>query len=164
MTARAMAGAWLCVALILGGGLYVGYRTGEKVAYYKTESLAEANAVDIASMASNMAALTDRLIALTEAVTFTGWASFYAYPFHGRQTASLEIFDKDALTAASRWLPLKTWWIVSRVDDGRSVRVFVNDRGPYVGNRIIDLSEGAARVIGMLDAGLVRVRVQPEGR
>ena len=132
----------------------VGHRAGER-------ERGSEHAAEIASLQTAVAAMSDRLAEFTEAYTTTGLASFYSHTFHGRPTASREIFDKDKLTAASRWLPLKTWWTVTRLDTGKSVRVWLNDRGPYVGNRIIDLSEAAAKKLGMTDTGIVRVKIEP---
>ena len=136
---------------------------GAKTGYVKQLLLdRDTLAQEIDRNAATMSALSDRLIQMEKAYTTTGLASYYAYPFHGRTTASMEIFDKDKLTAASRWLPLKTWWTVTRLDTGKSVRVWVNDRGPYIGNRIIDLSHAAAEAIGMVEAGVVKVEIRPE--
>lgn len=88
-----------------------------------------------------------------------GPASYYGKGLHGRPTASGETFDKNALTAAHPRLPFGTCVRVQAVKSGRSVEVRVNDRGPYTGGRIIDVSEAAARVLGMLDAGVARVRL-----
>jgi rare lipoprotein A len=92
----------------------------------------------------------------------TGVASWYGEPFHGRPTASGEVFDMYALTAAHRTLPLNTCVEVRRLIDGRTVTVKVNDRGPFadVQNRIIDLSFAAAQVIGLIDPGTAEVEVR----
>jgi rare lipoprotein A len=89
-----------------------------------------------------------------------GVASYYADAFHGRPTASGEPFDMYAMTAAHRRLPLGTMVRVKNLDNGREVVVRINDRGPYVRGRIIDLSYGAARELGMVEAGLARVEVE----
>jgi rare lipoprotein A len=88
-----------------------------------------------------------------------GMASFYGESFRGRQTASGERFDPDALTAAHRTLPFGTCLHVENPENGRAVRVRVNDRGPYAQGRILDLSEGAARVLDLLREGVARVRL-----
>jgi rare lipoprotein A len=92
-----------------------------------------------------------------------GLASFYGAGLHGRPTANGERFDKEALTAAHKTLPFNTCVEVTSLSNGRSVRVRINDRGPYVGGRIIDLSEAAARELGMIAAGVGRVRLSPCG-
>lgn len=88
-----------------------------------------------------------------------GTASWYGPGFHGRETASGERFDQNGLTAAHRTLPLGTRAVVTNLENGRSVEVEINDRGPYAGNRVVDLSRGAAARLGMLDDGLARVRI-----
>lgn len=88
-----------------------------------------------------------------------GLASYYGKGFDGRKTASGEIFDKDALTAAHRTLPFGTCLYVHNLGTGRSVDVRVNDRGPFIRSRVIDVSEAAARELGMLSMGVARVRL-----
>jgi rare lipoprotein A len=92
--------------------------------------------------------------------TQTGVASWYGHPHHGRRTASGEIFDMRTLTAAHRTLPLGTRVRVTNLKNGRGVEVRVNDRGPYVAGRIIDLSHAAARVLDAVEDGVVPVRVE----
>ena len=92
-------------------------------------------------------------------------ASWYGRPFQGQTSASGETYNAEALTAAHRTLPFGTSVRVRRVDGGDSVVVRINDRGPYSQNRIIDVSEAAARRLGMKAPGVVRVAVEvmPEG-
>lgn len=90
-----------------------------------------------------------------------GMASYYADRFHGRTTASGERYDRQALTAAHRRLPFGTRVKVTRLDDGRMVIVRINDRGPFVRGRVIDLSYAAAKKLDMLRRGVVKVRVAP---
>ncbi len=89
-----------------------------------------------------------------------GIASWYGDPFHGRRTANGEIFDKNRLTAAHPTLPLPSLVEVTNLESGRRLVVRVNDRGPFVGGRLIDLSEAAARELGFREKGLARVRVR----
>ncbi|GEM_PF-1806711 len=89
-----------------------------------------------------------------------GTASWYGNWHHGRPTASGAPFDMYELTAAHRTLPLGTVVRVTNLDNGRSVDVTINDRGPYVDGRIIDLSKCAARAIDMVGAGLAPVKVE----
>ena len=89
-----------------------------------------------------------------------GIASWYGPGFHGRRTANGEIFDQDALTAAHTTLQMPTIVRVTNLENGRSVVVRVNDRGPFVGNRVIDLSRRSAELLGFRRAGTARVRVQ----
>lgn len=92
--------------------------------------------------------------------TETGKASYYADKFHGRTTASGEKYNKRAFTAAHKKHPFGTILRVTRVDDGRSVVVKVNDRGPFSKGRIIDLSGAAAQKIDMLKEGVIKVKVE----
>ncbi|MDW8124897.1 MAG: septal ring lytic transglycosylase RlpA family protein [Geminicoccaceae bacterium] len=89
-----------------------------------------------------------------------GIASWYGEEFHGKPTANGEIFDKDRISAAHPTLPLPSRVRVTNLDNGRSIELRVNDRGPFVGDRLIDLSQAAARELGFEEAGLARVRVQ----
>ena len=93
----------------------------------------------------------------------TGVASWYGRELRGEPTASGEPFRPSHKTAAHRTLPLGTVVVVERVDTGQRVRVVINDRGPYAGGRIIDLSRGAARRIDLVDAGTAKVEVRPVG-
>lgn len=88
-----------------------------------------------------------------------GLASFYGANLHGGPTANGETFDKNAFTAAHRTLPMGSCVIVTAVATGRSVKVRINDRGPFVAGRIIDLSEAAARELGLIDAGVGAVKL-----
>lgn len=88
-----------------------------------------------------------------------GVASWYGTKFHGRLTSSREPYDMYAMTAAHKTLPLPTYVRVRNLGNGRTVVVRVNDRGPFVHNRIIDLSYGAALKLGMVDAGTSLVEV-----
>jgi rare lipoprotein A len=92
-----------------------------------------------------------------------GVASYYADAYHGRPTASGEKFDMHKMTAAHRTLPFGTLVRVTRADTGQSVTVRVNDRGPFVQGRVIDLSYAAARKLGMLKSGLAEVRLDVLG-
>jgi rare lipoprotein A len=94
----------------------------------------------------------------------TGVASWYGEDFHGKQTANGEMYNMQALTAAHRTLPLPTIVRVTNLENGRSIRLRVNDRGPYARGRIIDLSKRAADLLGFQRNGTARVRVQYEGR
>jgi rare lipoprotein A len=89
-----------------------------------------------------------------------GTASWYGRHWRGRKTASGMIFDERQLTAASLVLPLSTRARVTNLQNGRSVLVTINDRGPYAGRRAIDLSYGAARALGMIERGVTRVRIE----
>jgi rare lipoprotein A len=89
-----------------------------------------------------------------------GMASWYGAPHHGRRTASGEVFDMHQLTAAHKTLPFGTRLLVTNRDTSQSVEVRVNDRGPFVGGRILDVSYAAARLLGAVGPGLIPVRVR----
>ena len=90
-----------------------------------------------------------------------GIASYYADRFHGRRTASGEPYDRNAMTAAHRRLPFGTHVRVTNLANGQAVDVRINDRGPFVAGRVIDVSYAAARKLGMLKRGVVKVRLVP---
>jgi peptidoglycan lytic transglycosylase len=92
--------------------------------------------------------------------TEKGVASWYGEPFHGRATANGEIYDMNGLTAAHRLLPLGSTIRVTNLDNGRSVTVRVNDRGPFVRGRMLDLSYGAAQALNMVRDGTGRVKIR----
>ena len=90
----------------------------------------------------------------------TGIASWYGKPFHGRRTANGAIYDMNALTAAHRTLPMPFQVRVTNLDNGRSLVLTVNDRGPYARGRIIDVSRRAAQLLGFQKKGTALVRVE----
>lgn len=89
----------------------------------------------------------------------TGRASFYGPGFHGEQTASGEIFDQEALTAAHPTLKFGSRLRVTNLENGSTVLVTINDRGPFVKGRVIDVSKAAARALGFIREGTARVRL-----
>lgn len=91
----------------------------------------------------------------------TGVASWYGDKFHGKPTATGETYDMNDLTAAHKTLPLNSILFVTNVENGKTLKVRLNDRGPFVGDRIIDLSKASAQALGI--SGLGRVRVQYAG-
>ena len=90
-----------------------------------------------------------------------GQASWYGPGFHGKKTASGDIFDQAKLTAAHKTLPLGTKAKVTNLQNGNTVEVEINDRGPYVGQRVIDVSRAAANALGFVESGLTLVRIEP---
>jgi rare lipoprotein A len=88
-----------------------------------------------------------------------GIASWYGKKFHGRRTSNGEVYDMHAMTAAHKTLPMNTMLMVKNLDNGKQVIVRVNDRGPFVRGRIIDLSYKAAKTLGMTGIGTARVQV-----
>lgn len=115
------------------------------------------------SVALLTACATSRPIAPMPAVLGaqqTGEASWYGVPYHGRRTSSGEVYDMYQLTAAHPTLPLGTRVQVTSVETGRSVEVRINDRGPFKGGRIIDLSYAAALRLNVVGPGVIPVRVR----
>ena len=92
-----------------------------------------------------------------------GYASWYGKKFHGRPTASGEPYDMYAITAAHRTLPMNTYVRVFNLENGREVVARINDRGPFAKKRIIDLSYGAARKVGLIGPGTAKVRIEALG-
>ena len=122
-----------------------------------------------ASAASGLAVLVAALLAASACATLprssgkaeeVGIASWYGGEFQGRPTASGEIFETNDMTAAHRTLPFGTHVMVTNLQNDRSVVVRINDRGPFVQGRIIDLSYAAARVLGIVGPGKARVRLE----
>jgi len=113
----------------------------------------------LALVALLLAAPLTALAKLDDDFSQKGVASYYADSFHGRRTASGETYDKRDLSAAHKYLPLGARVRVTRLSSGKSVVVTINDRGPFVKGRIIDLSRRAARELGILRSGLAKVRV-----
>lgn len=93
-------------------------------------------------------------------ITETGKASYYADSFDGKRTASGETFHQRQLTAAHRTLPFGTRVTVTNIANGKSVKVRINDRGPFVAGRVIDLSHKAASRLGMINTGVANVEVK----
>jgi rare lipoprotein A len=94
----------------------------------------------------------------------TGIASWYGDYFHGRKTANGETYNMNALTAAHRTLPMPSFVDVTNLENGKQIRLRVNDRGPYARGRIIDVSKRAAELLGFKDKGVAKVRVTFAGR
>ncbi len=103
---------------------------------------------------------TYEVLASAQGYVQRGTASWYGSKFHGRPTSSGEIFDMYKATAAHRSLPLPTYAEVTNLENGRRIIVKINDRGPFKGSRLIDLSYGAAVKLGMINSGTARVKVE----
>lgn len=99
-------------------------------------------------------------ISCSHRITETGKASYYADKFNGRRTANGEIFRQRKKTAASKTIPFGTKVKVKNLSNGKTVKVRINDRGPFVSDRIIDLSKKAAKKIGMLKSGVQTVEIR----
>lgn len=93
-----------------------------------------------------------------------GKASWYGKKFHGRKTSNGETYNMYAMTAAHKTLPMNSWVRVENLDNGKTIKVRINDRGPFVAGRIIDLSYKGAKALGMVGPGTARVRVTALGR
>ena len=89
-----------------------------------------------------------------------GISSWYGPNFHGKLTANGEVYDMYGVTAAHKTLPLNTVARVTNLDNGKSIILRINDRGPYVGNRILDCSMGAAKKLGFYTAGTAMVKIE----
>jgi rare lipoprotein A len=102
---------------------------------------------------------TYRVLTSSDGYRSRGEASWYGTKFHGRRTANGEVYDMFAMTAAHTTLPIPSYVRVTHVANGRSIIVRINDRGPFHGNRIIDLSYAAAKKLGMIETGFAIVDV-----
>jgi rare lipoprotein A len=100
----------------------------------------------------------------TTSYTAVGMASWYGAAFHGRRTANGEVYDMGSITAAHPTMPLPSYARVTNLDNGYSVIVRVNDRGPYHGGRVMDVSSRAAHVLGFKGAGTAQIKVEYVGR
>lgn len=100
------------------------------------------------------------IVSCSPKITEQGKASFYADYFQGRKTANGEKFKQRKLTAAHKTLPFGTRVKVVNLKNGKSVKVRINDRGPFVEGRVIDLSKKAARKLGMVADGVVQVKIK----
>lgn len=107
-----------------------------------------------------VAGQTYRVRDTSEGYVARGKASWYGTKFHGRRTSSGELYDMNEFSAAHRTLPLPSYVRVTRLDNGRSVVVRVNDRGPFVDDRLIDLSYAAAAKLGIVEDGVTKVEVR----
>ncbi len=163
MTGRALTFVSLSVFAAFVLVIFVGEPIGKQVG--RAEVAAQL-APETAENRALIGALGDRIERLTEtlaALTHEGVASWYGHKESGRLTANMERFNPEAMTAAAKRLPFGTFWRITRLDNGVSCVVRISDDGPNHPGRVIDLSLAAARALGMLDEGLVRVRVSPAG-
>ena len=146
----------IAVVVALGLGIYAG--TKITTAYKDTELM------DLqATLEAALASLVDMKIELEQnrilVHVWTGIASWYGDREHGRPTASGQAFDMRDLTGASRTIPLGSMVIVENTENGRMVPVFINDRGPYIEGRGIDVSKAVAERLGILRQGLALVKI-----
>ncbi|HET7131658.1 MAG TPA: septal ring lytic transglycosylase RlpA family protein [Gammaproteobacteria bacterium] len=124
----------------------------------KTPPLAEAD--DGSAQSYEVFGKRYRVRTSSDGYSERGVASWYGHPFDGRPTSSGEMYDMEGMTAAHRSLPIPTWVEVTNLGNGKRVVVKVNDRGPFVGKRVIDLSYAAARALDMVQTGTARVEVR----
>ena len=116
----------------------------------------------VATAASQPPDATERP-AKASSYSAVGWASWYGREFHGRRTADGEVFDMGGLTAAHKTMPLPCYARVTNLHNGRSMLVRVNDRGPFVGERLIDVSAHVADLLDFHRTGMTKVRVEYVG-
>jgi rare lipoprotein A len=130
------------------------------IAHAKADPRIDSETASAYADPSGPGAVIDKPLASAAVVEQQGIASWYGRAWRGRRTASGQRFDERLLTAASLSLPLATRARVTNLQNGRFVDVIVNDRGPYAAGRIIDLSAGAAAVLGMLHSGTAQVAIR----
>ena len=114
----------------------------------------------LATFVAACASRTTTPMPVTVGAEERGLASWYGHPYHGRRTASGEIYDMKAMTAAHRTMPFDTWLHVENLDTGQTTRVRVNDRGPFVDGRILDVSHAAGIELGVVARGVAPVRLR----
>ena len=121
----------------------------------------------VAELEGDIKTLTEAVLSLQKAVLVIqsiiimeeGKASWYGKPFHGRKTASGEVYDMYKISAAHKTLPLGSWVRVFNLKNGRVLDLRLNDRGPFIEGRIIDLSYAAAQALDMVEDGVVNVKI-----
>ncbi len=151
----------LASSLIQGGSVLPGSLVGVKPQSAEAATLEDAAVPAKNKRAQGKAVRQANSRETSKKKVIRGQASWYGPGFHGKKTASGEIFDQGRLTAAHKTLPLGTKAKVTNLENGNSVEVEINDRGPYVGDRVIDLSRAAANALGFVESGLTLVRIEP---
>ena len=96
----------------------------------------------------------------TSKTIFKGVSSYYGKAFHGKLTANGEVFDMYGITAAHKTIPLNTVVRVTNLDNGKSIILRINDRGPYIEGRMLDCSYGAAKKLGFINAGMANIEMK----
>lgn len=153
----------LIVATLIGRQLY---RAGYQIGYgMGTANVREIDALN-ASLQCNLDAALQRAERLNEMMTFVGIASWYGDAEHGKPTSLGKPFNKNALTAASKFLPYHSYWLVTNLENGKQVGVWITDDGPNIKGdkrigRFLDLSEAAARRLDMKTRGVVLTSISP---
>jgi len=155
----------LISAFFILGALFLGLYTGAKVEHRLAGLRAEYQAEQYSAELSDLRARLDDVLSdstiLRQMVTFTGTASWYGDREQGQITANNERFSKFALTAASKFFPFNSRWRVINLENRRETIVRISDDGPNILGRIIDLSQAAAKEIGMERTGTARVVLTP---
>lgn len=146
-------------------GLLNGLRNGLLAIFVVFSASTQTTSVEAADVPEKIKQLSEQATSKLKQVTrkaayyAKGVASYYGKAFHGRRTASGKRFDMHAMTGAHRTLPLNSMVRVTNLENGRSVVVRITDRGPFTRNRLIDLSYGAAKQLGMVSDGTAKVEV-----
>jgi rare lipoprotein A len=155
---RGMRGLGLSLALVLSGGCALVARPVPPAS--PAGGGAPSGAVRPAPTVPDDAGVPGAPDAVAPGWVQEGPASWYGEPFHGRQTASGEVYDMEAATAAHRTLPFGALVQIENLETGAVTTLRINDRGPFVGNRILDVSRRGARELGLIGPGVARVRVR----
>ena len=155
---------WIAALLACAAASSQAQQEGEGSA--ELEAAAEVALVAADTLGQTIEATLAQAVAATPSPTpsQSGIASWYGPGFHGRKTANGETFNMDALTAAHRWLPFGSLVRVQNMINGRSVDVRINDRGPFIKQRIIDLSRAAAKALGLGGTKQVELTLLDKGR
>jgi rare lipoprotein A (peptidoglycan hydrolase) len=162
MTGRGMLIGAFAVILALLAGLYVGGSTMERITADRLAVVIHSMEQRERTRESFIAAQATEIDAYRDMVSVVGVASWYgAEGEHGRITASGTRFNRFAFTAASKFMPFGSTWIVRNLENGKQTEVTITDDGPNVPGRIVDLSEASARALGFDKAGLARVVMTP---
>jgi rare lipoprotein A len=151
---------FVLVAVFFGLGAYMGEQKGRAML---ADDLAD-RAVQIAALDTDIAALTERVAYQQDLLTFIGITSHYGIREHGKPTSLGVPFDKNALTAASKFLPYGSAWLVTNLENGKQVAIRISDDGPNVKGRYLDLSEAAAVRLDMKRKGLAWTMIRPVPR
>lgn len=162
MNARTSLIASFFILAALFIGLFFGERTGEKIAMARIQPKIQDLESERDEQARYITWLNEAINFFQDSFRHTATASWYGDKENGNLTASGEIFDSNLMTAASPYLPLNTWWTITDIKSHRSVTVRINDRGPWIIGRGIDLSRAAAMALGIEMAGLARVILIPK--
>lgn len=153
---------WIAALLACAAASSQAQQEGEGSA--ELEAAAEVALVAADTLGQVVEATLAQAVAATPPPSQSGIASWYGPGFHGRKTANGETFNMDALTAAHRWLPFGSLVRVQNMINGRSVDVRINDRGPFIKQRIIDLSRAAAKALGLGGTKQVELTLLEKGR